>query len=117
MFVNDSTYAVDIGDSASIIGVPTFTDDSNYLGHLINDSAYIKALGRRERHIGRAAHKHRGAHAAREYVRASSSGANCRFRVVAGDMLIGVEASRDIKAGDELFVSYGVAYWRSNKPP
>jgi SET domain-containing protein len=110
-FVKDSTYTVDINHSESIIGVPTFSDDNNYIGHLINDSALVRSLTLNRR-CGRNARKTRGVRAARAYTVASCIGANCRFRVVAEGLMTGVEATRDITAGDELFVSYGVGYWR-----
>lgn len=97
-FVHDSTYTVDIDTRTSFAGDPACDQDSNYLGHLINDASALLGKTQQDR---------------QNYMRVSSLGANCRFRVAADGVLVAVEAIRDIHTDEELLVCYGLLYWQS----
>ena len=81
----------------SIVGLPDLDEQAAYLGHFCNDGAKPKDAS--------------GA-ALAVYAEASALAANARFDSLEG-LHCGVVATRDIAEGEEIFVSYGAAYWRS----
>ena len=76
------------------LGHPMFDTDPTYLGHFVNDAA--KPTADPNSHD--------------VYVAVSMSKMNCVFEDLQR-LTVAVVASRDIKAGEELFVSYGLGYW------
>lgn len=74
----------------AMYGHPKFIDDPSYLGHMINDNKDIESI-------------------------------NCKL-VVLADMncnifISSIQATKDIKIGEELFVSYGNSYWEKRDGP
>ena len=39
--------------------------------------------------------------------------ANCIFHNLKGDLHVAIVTTKDIKKGEELFISYGLGYWKS----
>lgn len=93
----DNDYAVDINDSYAIVGSPFFNNNPDYAGHLINDGAKSSSTAQSDA----------------IYCRVSALKRNCLFRTLKGDLHLAIVAGRDIKEGEELFVSYGTKYWQS----
>jgi hypothetical protein len=81
----------------TIIGCAELPMEPAYLGHIINDAAQPTSA--------------RNAHGV--YLAASKAKANARFEVV-HDAHVAAVAHSDIKAGDEIFVTYGMGYWQGH---
>lgn len=93
--VRDNDYAYCINQTYTIIGEKTFNNDPNYLGHLINDSAKSNSTEESDK----------------IYTVISSKKANCKFYNLDGGLHVAIIATKDIKKGEELFVTYGAPYW------
>jgi len=91
----NNLYKFDINDRFSIVGHPDLIDDPAYLGHICNDGARSNCPG--DRFI---------------YESISSLKSNASLDNIL-DMFIPVVASKDIKIGEEILVSYGYKYWRN----
>lgn len=87
-------YKFDIDDRWIVYGDPSFTDDASYLGHLINDGAKPNDNPK----------------SIQIYCKISKVKANCDFRDLKS-LHLAIVATKDISAGEELFISYGVRYW------
>lgn len=88
-------YAFNYDDFHSLVGHPQLDDNPSYLGHLINDAAKPTSDPR--------------SHSIYELI--SQSKMNCLFVPIKGWMVTCI-ALRDIEVGEELLVSYGLAYWK-----
>lgn len=91
----DNRYAFDIDDYYTIIGEKTFTHNTDYLGHFINDCD--KCPKDKSGHV--------------KYLKEAEMKCNCKFYALKGDLHIAMVATKDIDKGEELFVRYGISYW------
>jgi hypothetical protein len=80
---------------STLIGDHTLTADPGYLGHMINDCASLECVDKLAEYALAAATRACAAHVAIE---------GCHMATI---------ATRDIAAGEEVFVSYGPGYWLS----
>lgn len=93
--INDH-YKYSCNNRNILIGDPTIIDDSNYLGHLINDSI-MHDKTKKSRKL---------------YNNLSNIQANCDFNNFEPYYLyIPIISTKFIKKDEELFVSYGAQYW------
>ena len=79
----------DAGTVYSYVGLPAKVE-GGALGHMINDGASF--------------------HDGKRYAQKSTRRQNITFRFLTKDWAVGI-ATKDIAAGEELFLSYGAAYW------
>jgi hypothetical protein len=93
----DNAYTYDLNRNFSIQGDPGFTDDPNYLGHMINDGARANSNPK--------------SHAV--YIACSTAKANCGFARMDAGLAVAMRATRDIAVGEEILVPYGIGYWVS----
>lgn len=84
-----------------IVGDPEKTDKSCMLGHLINDGCD---------EVDKRPNEKFGDWAIRYYL-CSQKQVNCLFVEDKETKIVYVVASKDIKNGEELYLSYGYAYW------
>lgn len=94
----DNAYHLRLSSSLSIIGCGDLWEHPWFLGHMINDSC---SLGRLK--------KHKEADWLYHYYTQAKAQTNVRF-VIANDYAY-ILTTKDIKAGEELFVAYGEDYW------
>lgn len=92
-------YGIGLEESLFLIGYPGFKDDTNYLGHFINDGAKANSDKR--------------SHTIYETVTALKR--NCKFQSVLGRAHMAVVATRDIEKDEELLTTYGLKYWLSKQ--
>jgi SET domain-containing protein len=90
-------YGYLINKHYSIMGDPTFDQDPLYLGHFINDRFTCDA-SQKSKEL---------------YLKLSPVRANCTFKVIRENLHVVIIAIKDIKKGEELFMSYGTNYWES----
>ena len=94
-------YGVKVSKLRAIIGDPSNIGDAAYLGHMVNDAAMCLRPGT----------------AAQAYTIASEASANVGIDSMS---MLGchhaVIATKPIRAGEELFLSYGAGYWLSKLP-
>ena len=88
-------YTYDVDTNYRIIGSPYFRDDTNYMGHFINDGAKLNP-----------------SETSKEYLEASLLKSNCGYYHMK-DLLIGIVATENIKKDDEFYITYGVEYWEN----
>ena len=91
--MNKYTYNVD--KKYRIIGSPYFKDDTNYMGHFINDGSKLNPSD-----------------TSKEYLEASLLKSNCGYFHMK-DLLIGIVATENIKKYEELYIPYGEEYWEN----
>ena len=94
---NNNDYAYDINNKYTLIGNPLFINDTNYMGHFINDGAKCSSDIKSQK----------------IYNKISYIKSNCKFYNLKGDLHVAIIATKDISAGDELFIMYGIGYWHS----
>lgn len=94
-YLDMSRYSCSIDSKHIISGCPDFTDNPSYLGHMINDR-FVCDHDKITPEI---------------YFELSLKKTNSMFVPIADNIQVAVVARRDIKAGEEIFVSYGVQYW------
>ncbi len=83
----------------SISGDPNFIDDPTFLGHMINDGA-----------------KSNGSEKSNEiYIKIAWLRMNCMFKTSPQYVFVYIQATKDIKKGEELLTPYGIDYWRTHK--
>ena len=87
-------YSYEVDRNYRIIGSPHFTADANYLGHFINDGSKLHPSG-----------------TSKEYLEESLSKSNCGYYHMK-DLLVGIVATEDIKKNEELYIPYGIEYWK-----
>lgn len=90
----DNNYAFSLSKKYTMIGNPFFNSDPSYMGHLINDGAKSGSSSQ----------------SVALYQKITLLKRNCEFYDL-HDLHLAVVACRDIKEGEELFVSYGPDYW------
>jgi len=93
----DNNYSYDLNKHYSIIGSPHFKGDPNYMGHFINDGAKSNST-KKSNEI---------------YKTITMLKANCIFHNLKEDLHVAVVSTKKIKRGEELFISYGLGYWKS----
>ena len=98
--IDMEAYGLTVDDRNSIVGLPTLHDDAGYVGHLINDGARLRGLGGPELGLLLPA-----------YLEQTTRRRNVGHRVLEGCHTV-TFATRDIAAGEELYVTYGATYWR-----
>jgi hypothetical protein len=91
-------YEIRSSNKHSIVGDPSRTDDSAYLGHIANDGAILTKGDDLSRTV---------------YSSKSAKAANTAFQDVHEGCHIGLFAMQPIPKGREIFVSYGEGYWLS----
>lgn len=96
-FAENTTYRLDMDERYSIIGYPKFDQDSNFLGHYINDWFDGDPFKMNEQ----------------EYLKNSLQRINCGSRPTKGGLHIAVVAIKDISRGEELLTAYGTKYWET----
>ena len=94
-------YILYMDQEHSIVGLSHYKDDTNnvsscYLGHLVNDGATTCPTCPADLEA---------------YVQESHAACNARHEGMSGDCHMVTVAIRDIKAGEEIFVTYGAEYW------
>jgi hypothetical protein len=82
----------------SIVGDPKLDEDKAYLAHFANDGWALRGSSSEER---------------MEYSRKSALACNAFFQLIEPECHMGLFAIRDIKVGEEVFVSYTSGYWLS----
>jgi SET domain-containing protein len=80
----------------NIVGHPALDDDPSYMGHFINDAAKPTE----------------DIMSVQIYINVSMAKRNCVMKTVEG-FVAAVVAVRDIKAGEEILMTYGAGYWTS----
>ena len=91
--IDTHTYACAVGENHAIIGNPRF-EDASYAGHLINDAG-----------------KHNSSvESMEEYYKDDKLKTNCDFYFF-NDLHVGIRATKNVKAGEELLIPYGNGYW------
>jgi len=95
---NHSAYSIHLNKNIACVGDPNKKNCGAYLGHFINDGFKMKNDN------------------VKKYLRISLDRRNCRIDVdIDVPIFIKVIATKDINVGEEVFLSYGVEYWRDNK--
>jgi hypothetical protein len=95
-FLKLKKYRLMISAQYSIVGDPTFDDNPFYLGHFINDRFTCTSSSEKARKL---------------YLTLSMTKMNCRHVTIENDLHTAIVATRDLKCGEELFMSYGSDYW------
>jgi hypothetical protein len=96
-------YAVAVCDTYSVMGMPTLDANPAYYGHFANDSAGHFATKEADRSVG----IEKGIAA---YVLESVEASNAMHQGLDDSHMITI-ATRDVKAGEEVLVTYGPDYW------
>lgn len=94
-YLDLSKYSYSIDTKHIISGCPDFVDNPSYLGHMINDR-FVCDYDKITPEI---------------YLELSMKKTNSMFVPIADNIQVAIVARRDIKAGEEIFISYGVQYW------
>jgi hypothetical protein len=89
-------YVLGVDDDHGILALPDLDQDPAYLGHFANDGG---TLPTREAELS-------------TYVIESDDRSNARHQGIAGDSHMVTIATRNICAGEEIFVTYGPEYWK-----
>jgi len=89
-------YVLFVSEDYGVLGLSALDEDPAYLGHFANDGGTMP-VSERELSI---------------YVLESSERSNAMHQGISGDAHMVTVATRDIKAGEEIFVTYGPEYWR-----
>lgn len=92
---NQREYRFNVTDTVGIVGFPKFDQNPAYLGHMINDGARANSNLR----------------SVPIYVAVTLKKMNCKFHICKATRHVAVIATRDMKKGEECFVSYGARYW------
>ena len=85
-------YTYDVDDNYRIIGSPFFKDNTNYMGHFINDGA---------------------AEFDDSYLGMSTLKSNCGFYQLDG-LHVAVISTTNIKKDEEFYITYGMKYWKNH---
>jgi SET domain-containing protein len=80
-----------------IIGNPNIDEDVSYVGHLINDASKHDST---ERSLS-------------DYDKNNRLKTNCDFYIFKDGLHVGIRATKNIKAGEELLIHYGSGYWQT----
>lgn len=102
-------YAFQLDSRTKLIGVPSQYSDKRLLGHMLNDSSLTNLFGTVGVEALRDARQLKPLMVAHyENVLRFT---NCTYRQCHGRLMICVVAQREIAAGEELLVNYGLDYW------
>jgi len=95
----DTAYRISISDTVSFVGCPDITDHPWFLGHMLNDNCDVSLLkkGKEGKWL--------------QHYRVMEQKTNTRYEREQDCLYL--VTTEDIKAGQELFVSYGSDYWFS----
>ncbi len=96
---NIASYRFELGEDITIAGHPKCIDDTKYLGHMIND--------RFKPDNNKITPDH--------YLQMSMARMNCCFYPLKSGLHVAIVTCKDIAKGEELFISYGMNYWKHNK--
>ena len=88
-------YILYMDNEHSILGLPQYDDDPTYLGHFTNDGAKCPTC---QAELA-------------AYATESNEVRNAMHQGMSGDCHMVTVATRDIAAGEEIFVTYGAEYW------
>jgi len=89
-------YIVHAKNDVGILGLPSLDEDSSYLGHFANDGAVNIPYDEMD---------------LASYMIESEEKANAMHKDIYNECHMVTVATRDIKAGEEIFVTYGPDYW------
>lgn len=95
-----SDYSLTINPRVKIAGIPSMYNNLLFVGHMINDPCPNVSIRKLKDWLSR-------------YDRLKP---NTEFRIIK-DLWTGIFSTRDIKAGEELFVCYGPKYWLRRQQP
>lgn len=87
-------YMLHAQDNYGVLGLPALDRDPAYLGHFVNDGGRLLSQA-----------------GFTDYVMDSFEKANAKHRDVDGGQHSVLVATRDLRAGEEVFVTYGPDYW------
>jgi SET domain-containing protein len=93
-----SSYRFELDNYVTIAGHPKCIDDTKYLGHMINDR--FKPNGDKI--------------TPDIYLQMSMARMNCYFYPWKSGLHVAIVTCRNISKGEELFISYGINYWKHN---
>jgi hypothetical protein len=91
----DDDYIYQVDEHYTIMGYHEYIDNLSYVGHIINDAAKTNSTERADK----------------VYDTVSKLRANCLSGNINGGVHVAILAKRNIKAGEELFINYGIPYW------
>lgn len=100
-----TSYSVSVDECYSVLGHPSLDDNPAYYGHFANDGASIDELGL-DFDEGLGVEENIAV-----YVEKSKEVRNAMHVTFRGGAHKVTVATRDIKAGEEIFVTYGPDYW------
>lgn len=95
--MDDYGYLID--DNHVIVGCPDFINNPSYLGHMINDK-FACDFDKITPEM---------------YIKMSLEKTNATQVHIADNMHVAIVAKRDIKAGEEVFIPYGLQFWSIKK--
>ena len=101
-----TSYSVFVDTQYSVLGHPSLDDNSAYFGHFANDGSSMEGMDINEE-LGMEDN-------IATYLSKSREAANAKHQPFMGDAPLHhmvTRATRDIKAGEEIFVTYGADYW------
>ena len=101
-----TSYSVFVDKQYSVLGHPSLDDNSAYYGHFANDGSSMEGMDINEE-LGKEAN-------IAAYLSTSREAANAKHTPFIGDAPLHhmvLLATRDIKANDEILVTYGADYW------
>jgi hypothetical protein len=94
------TYHFSVTPGLNLVGYPDMIDSHLLLGHIANDA--IAPSDTEYNHAGEI-----------RYVHAALATNNAKFEIITPG-IIGMIATKPIRAGEEITVTYGYGYWLSN---
>lgn len=100
-FEIDDRYLFKFSSNCSIIGNPSFTSNSNLLGHMINSHSKLEIRTNEEQEIR---------HAVCKYLIKSKGANNCEFCIWNKNICY-IKTTKDIAKDEELVLSYSPIYW------
>jgi SET domain-containing protein len=114
------TYAMAVDNNYVIIGNPNIDEDVSYVGHLINDASKHdsteRSLSATCEITGTPVIDDENANALFEienYDNNNRLKTNCDFYIFKNELHVGIRATKNIKAGEELLIHYGSGYWQT----
>jgi hypothetical protein len=102
-----TSYAASVDDVYSVMGLPLLDDDPAYYGHFANDGAGHIAIQTGVDDAARIGIEE----IISSYVSESVELSNAIHKPIADGLHLGTVATKDIKKGEEVLVTYGPDYW------
>jgi hypothetical protein len=102
-------YNKPISDETNLVGLPSRTDDQRLLGHMVNDACLVNVFQSTPETELR--NRDTLCRILTVYYKNTLKYTNCAFITDNIRVMCALVARREIKAGEELFVSYGLTYW------